>query len=139
MTYKIGICELYNRRIHGPGVSEDKIMVSFIITNEEFFTHDYLDYLRLMKDSYNVLPVNFKKSNIIRNYKYIIENNKYYTCNLIKEDTTNEPFMSCVIKTGGLIWLQKKWKKKFKKNKELIKKMRNINNIRSRELNGYYS
>jgi hypothetical protein len=137
--YKIGICELYNKHIHGfTDKLQGKYILSYELSLEEFMLDEYKLILDLIKTEYMMIEVSKKRSDVIRNYEKIIENNNYFSCCLFKDDEIegSPEINAVIIKTGGIIWFQKKWKKRMNKNKEKIKKYKNLRNLRLREING---
>ena len=82
---KIGICEIYNKNIHGNwDEGQGKFYVSYLFSLEDFFLKEYEDVIDVMVDFYNRLPESKKNNSGILNYKSIIENKGYFTCNLLK-------------------------------------------------------
>ena len=137
--YKIGICELYNQHIHGfTDKVEGKYILAYELSLEEFMLDEYKLILELIKNEYMMIEESKKRSDLIRNYKKIIENKKYFSCCLFKDEEIEEypEINAAIIKTGGIIWFQKRWKKRMNKNKEKIKKYKNLRNLRLREING---
>ena len=140
--YKIGICELYNKHIHGfTDKLQGKYILSYELSLEEFMLDEYKLILELIKNEYMMFEESKKRSDIIRNYKKIIENKKYFSCCLFKdEEIQGSPEINAVvIKTGVIVWFQKRWKKRMKINKEKVKKYKNLKNLRLREINGKIS
>ena len=137
--YKIGICELYNKHIHGfTDKLQGKYILSYELSLEEFMLDEYKLILELIKTEYMMIEESKKRSDVIRNYKNIIESKNYFSCCLFKYDEIDgSPEINAVIiKTGGIIWFQKRWKKRMNNNKEKLKKYKNLINLRLREING---
>lgn len=134
---KIGICEIYNKNIHGKWKEgEGKFFVSYLFSPEEFFLREYEDILDVMKDFYNRLPESKKYNNGILNYKSIIENKRYFRCNLLELNNNSNEF--AVIKTTGLHIFQRKIKNYYKRQKRLKNKLYKLSELRKREVLGKY-
>ena len=70
---KIGICEIYNKNIHGNwDEGQGKFYVSYLFSLEDFFLKEYEDVIDVMVDFYNRLPESKKNNSGILNYKSII-------------------------------------------------------------------
>ena len=137
MEYKIGIYEIYNNNIHGVTNNEGNLLLSFTFTVDEFLLNEFVEILLLMRCFYRNIPNLIQNHSIIRNYKQIIKNPKYYTCNILLL-IPGENTIYCIRKTGPLVWFQKKWRKRYLILKKKINLMKNIKNLRKRELIGYY-
>ena len=134
---KIGICEIYNKNIHGNwDEGQGKFFVSYLFSLEDFFLKEYEDVIDVMVDFYNRLPESKKNNSGILNYKSIIENKGYFTCNLLKLNNNSDVF--AVIKTSGLKIFQRKIKNYCKRLRRLRNKLYNLSELRKREILGKY-
>ena len=66
----------------------------------------------------------------------IIDNGKYIKLDIIEVDVLDGEEMVGYIKTFWLRIIQRKWKKIFKKRKEVIQKRKSLCCLRNREING---
>jgi len=149
--------------------SDKEIINHFIITNivelEEFYDDDYKDdiaiinecylmwlysYIDEVDDNYNYdsdneeeLDKYLVRNNIthpnIRNYSNIIDDGKYIKLDIVEIHELDGREMVGFIKTFWLRILQRKWKKIFKKRKEVIKKRKTLSSLKYREINGVWS
>ena len=147
--YSLGICELYFQKIHGPcqqgpndGVTTN-YLIYCTITPEEFNTDEYLNDIALINNNYGtqlrylnsrVFPHDLNPN--IRNLLNIISRRNYIKLDIIEEKYLDGGECVAIIKTCWLKILQKTWRKKYKKRKELIRFYKNPKNLFKRELTG---
>ena len=166
--YKLAICELHIPDLHGYTNSSDKDIINhYMITNivelEEFYDDDYKDDIAILNecyliwlysyidevDNYNYdsdnedeLDKYLVRNNIshpnIRNYSNIIDNGKYIKLDIVEIHELDGEEMVGFIKTFWLRILQRKWKKIFKKRKEVIRKRKSLCSLKYREINGVW-
>ena len=164
--YKLAICELHIPDLHGYNNNSDKdiinhYMITSIIELEEFYNDDYKDDIGILNECYLMWLYSYTddvdnydsdndnqdeldkyliRNNIshpnIRNYINIIDDGKYIKLDIVEIDELNGQEMVGFIKTFWLRILQRKWKKIFKKQKDIIQKRKSLYYMRKREING---
>lgn len=138
MGLELAICEIHIPIIHGitnnsSNNISDYHLVNTIISKEDFFSNEYLNDVERIKRIYN--NIDFVNHPSIKNINNIIQDNKYikldivYTYNL----TGNE--MVAIIKTNGIKYLQRKYKKYYNKK---ISRMKTPKNLHLRQLIGRF-
>tara|TARA_A100001015_G_C14954304_1_gene698097 strand:- start:1007 stop:1537 length:531 start_codon:yes stop_codon:yes gene_type:complete len=165
----LAICELHIPDLHGYTNSSDKDIINhYMITNivelDDFYNEDYKVDIAIMNecylmwlysyidevDNYNYdsdneeeLDEYLVRNNIthpnIRNYSNIIDDGKYIKLDIVEMHELNGHEMVGFIKTFWLRILQRKWKKIFKKRKEVIRKRKFLSSLKNREINGNWS
>lgn len=121
-NYKIAICELFNPKMHGITVNsssdiDGQFLVHTTFNVEEFVENEWISILDMMKAQYASYPPSFKRHNLIRNYKNIIDDNNYFKLDIVKMIEMNGGECVGIIKTTGLKRLQKLYKRKiYEKN-----------------------
>lgn len=84
---------------------------------EEFMEDEWISILDMMKAQYASYPHQFKRHNLILNYKNIIEDNNYFKLDIVKIIEMDGGECVGIIKTNGLKRLQKLYKRKFYEKK----------------------
>jgi hypothetical protein len=167
--YKLAICELYIPYLHGYTNNSDKdiinhYIVSSIVNLDDFYNNEYKNDIAIMNECYSMwlysyiddvdkidydsdneeeLDKYLVRNNIshqnIRNYNNIIDNEKYIKLDIIETHELGGREMVGYIKTFWLRIIQRKWKKIFKKRKEVIQKRKALHALRDHEINGKWS
>jgi hypothetical protein len=133
--FNIVLCELYNEKIHGIPYGSN-IIYHFLTINRYKklnmnILNDVSEYINL-----EYLCYDNKEHNIFRNYENIV------TCeNYIKPEIAECIYLPCggcvsIIKTFWIKIIQRKWKKIFREQQNLHKKMSNIQALLFREIHG---
>lgn len=122
--YKLAICEKYNKILHGDlDIDENNYFTTYLIELDEFYDDEYKTIMSLIEQGYINLNMNDK----IKNIKFeLIE--PYY-----KNDV-----MLCKLKTNIIRKLQSKWKKKYNKKQNFLKKCKSISYLKYREIHGKF-
>lgn len=133
----IGICELYNPRIHGGDNTymKYKYLVNTEVEPEEFYDNDYESYLDMMEDAYESAPKYIKNTDYT-DFEKIVTNPKYYNVNVLDEQMLETGEMICVIKTHNIALIQRKWKKIYKERQRVINMRKNPKSLRYRAATG---
>ena len=147
--YSLGISELYFKKIHGPwqqspyGDATTNYLLYCTITADEFSTNEYLNDIALIQNNYcvhlqhlNDHVLSSGQNPNIRNLLSIISRPNYIKLDIIEEKYLGNGECVAIIKTCWLKILQKTWRKKYKKRKELIMFYKNPKNLFRRELMG---
>lgn len=136
----IGICELYNKTVHGGNNDYMKYnyMMSFEVELDEFFSGEYIDYINLMKDIYSN-DDRFYSNDDYSDYSKIVSNPKYYTVNILDDWETDDDEICCVIKTHYIALIQRKWRKIYNERKRIISLRKNPREIIYRGIYGKWS
>ena len=140
--YELAICEIYNSNYHGISNNiniDSQYLIYNTISLEEFYNNEYLNYLNLLRRTYDLFLLinnNYSQHCNIRNYKTIISNINYSKLDIVEIFIlpTNES-IAC-LKTFWIRIFQRKWKTLFKLRREKIKYLRNSKNLRKREISG---
>lgn len=140
--YKLAVCEIYNSNYHGINNNtniDSQYLIYNTISLEEFYNNEYLNYLNLLRRTYDLFLLinnNYSQHCNIRNYKTIISNINYSKLDIVEIFIlpTNES-IAC-LKTFWIRIFQRKWKTLFKLRREKIKYLRNSKNLRKREISG---
>lgn len=110
---KLAIVELFNPLLHGEdNLMNNKYLLSYEISPEEFMRGDHNDIINVMYNYYNnekKIRLKTDPLKVCNNYINIINNNRYYKLQLVKPFNIGD-VKSCVLKTHILSVLQRKWK-----------------------------
>jgi hypothetical protein len=130
--FKLGIVELYNKRLHGfTRDSYSKINGNYLIlesfdyrTISRTRTINYYFKKVLMASRHYTFNSCYNRDinidhNIIRNYKNIVNKQTYYHPQIIEPIYLPSGEHICIIKTFWLKLIQRKWKKIFQEKKAL--------------------
>ena len=137
--YLLGICEIFHPNIHGftnnsyPYIQNHYMIIS-IIQKYDFFNMSINRYQNHIYKYYNINKNKLLCHPFIRNYNNIISNKNNIKFNIIEIIEMPGYEYAAIIKTFWLKILQKKWKNIYKNKMLKLKKMRNINYIRNREI-----
>jgi hypothetical protein len=143
--YQLGICEIYNSRIHGytnrscKNIDDGTYIVYWTIDLYSLYSNEYKDVITLLVDGYYIYVNNTRdttKHNTIRNYSNIIKDKNYIKLDIIEVIMNDTGETTAILKTFWLRIFQKKWKKYYC---ELIKKINLHKKIKNRvlfEING---
>tara|TARA_Y100000768_G_C23935705_1_gene662450 strand:- start:238 stop:756 length:519 start_codon:yes stop_codon:yes gene_type:complete len=155
MAYKLVICELHIPDLHGfmENSSENiylNYLVTTIITLEEFYSYEYLNDIGILNECYQLWlldNISIRLNNnieysiyhpYIRNYINIITNDNYIKVDIAYVEELEGEEMVGYIKTYWLRLIQRKWKKIYKKRKEIIAKRNCIKSLNTRSLTGLW-
>jgi archaellin len=114
----LAVCEFYNKKIHGGnGIDmNNKILLSYKIPLNEFYNNEYKSYLKSMNNFYNKRVTSSEKNHsIIKNYRNIIHNDKYYQLNIVRDIELPSGELTAILKTTYLKQLQRKIKNYLRK------------------------
>lgn len=161
--FHLGRCEIYHRKRHGPLHQECLHLKDRILCMESIDVNDLLEYVNdyLWKDIVycilNTIPINTIKENLQltenrisvnrNNWRTIYEGLSpllhdpcYDKINIIEKipiiDETGDEWTTCVVKTLWISIIQRCWKNIFRKRVEIMKKRKNLYNLRYREIHG---
>ena len=157
-TYVLGICELFNDKIHGfiSGQSSPSLYDHYFMRNdfdiEEFYQNTILIYNickrfnLYYKNRIYFNPLIYYNNHPIRNYGKIIRSiDSYrYSYRYIKPEIIKRVILpfggECVaiIKTVWLRLIQRTWKKIYSQRKEVLNKRKCLSSIRYREIRGVW-
>lgn len=156
--YVLGICELFNKNIHGfiQGESSPEIYYHYFMRNEISIQEFYED-IHMVEETCQRLNSYYNRicrmpyyylAHPISNYRKIIQSNQSETSSYdyyyIKPEIIERIILpkggECisVIKTFWLRIVQRTWKKVFLKQKEIWNKRMSFHSIRYREIHGSY-
>ena len=139
--YLLGICELYNRHIHGYDENSDSRLpqyhlVHYLIDVENFYNNSFLEDINFLKNIYFHINLYSFPSSLISNYSQIIMKPNYINLDIIEISYLNGGEAVACIKTFWLRILQRKWKKIFKLRKEKNEKRKQLFAINYRNIYG---
>lgn len=120
----LGLCELYNPRLHGEGCNlVYHYLLQIEVPLEEFYNNDFKDYIQLMKNHYinNVVGNPYLNNKDYENYENIIRNDKYYSLHIVEHELLDTMETICFIHTYRISLLQRKWKKIYKERQRVIR------------------
>jgi hypothetical protein len=132
--YNIGLCELYNRRIHGPAPNE--ILTNYLITNRYKYLHmEYiLDDCDFINNEYRCL--NTYSHDIYPNYNYIVLMQNYVKPEIIECKLIYTGHYTAIIKTFWIKIIQRFWKNICENRKNACNNRKNIYAIQYFQRNG---
>lgn len=135
----IGICELYNPKVHGGDNTymKYKYLITTEVTQEEFFGKEYEDLLYSMREAYEDNP-NYTHNGDYENYTNIVTNPKYYQLQVIDDMELDTYEMVGTIKTHYIALIQRKWKKIYAQRKCIISQRTNVKALMVRQLTGRF-
>ena len=144
--YCLAICELFNPYFHGFDYhSHSDITSQYLIFEtvdiESFYNNDFKLSIQFLKSNYHRIINNNIETRrmlclqhpIIKNYKNIISNSKYYTVDIVEIDVLTGEEHVAYKKTFWLSIFQRKWKNNYYKK---IKFYKNPKNLFLRQING---
>jgi hypothetical protein len=139
--YLLGICELYNKSVHGYDENSDSRvlhshLVNTLIELENFYNNSFLENIRFLKRFYECICFTPPPSYSISNYSQIIRKHNYIGLDIIEVSLLNGGEMVACKKTFWLRILQRKWKKIFKLQKEKNEKRKQLFAINYRNIYG---
>jgi len=114
MSMTLGICEIYNRTIHGfteqstPDI-DNYFLLNLKIGPEEFFNNDYKYFIEILRENNERFIV--LKHPTIRNYNKIIKSNRYYNLEIVKPEELEGGECVAILKTFWLRLFQRKCRK----------------------------
>jgi len=157
-SYVLGICELFNEKIHGfiEGNSSPSIYYHYFMRND-FDIQDFYQNILLINNICRRLNLYYKNriyisqmiyynNHPIRNYGTIIRsiNSFQYSYRYIKPEIIQRvilPFGGeciAIIKTIWLRIIQRTWKKIYSQQKEVLNKRKCLSSIHYREIRGVW-
>ena len=113
--FKLAICEIFNRHIHGhtqhssPGIDEH-ILINDEVTSDEFMNNEWMESINMLRDAWQTIPYNLKQHPTIRNYQHIVSGPNYYKVDIIEMIELSGGEQIAIIKTGGLKTIQRRWR-----------------------------
>jgi hypothetical protein len=132
-TYYIGKCYKFQENIEDT-YSNEHIFLSISVSPTTFFRHSYLDIT-------NYLNV-FGSFNCFNYYNNIFNRNRNQGTDIMKaiviEDHNNYKLYTVVLKTHWIRLIQRHWRKIYKQQSYIIRQRCKIQNMRYREIHGYY-
>jgi hypothetical protein len=161
--FHLARCEVYHRKRHGPLDKECFPMKNRILCMESIEFKDLSDYIDnyLWKDIVyyilNTIPIDIIKQNlelsenrirvnqnnwqnIYNNLSPLLHDPCYDKISIIEKiptiDDNGEEWTTCVVKTVWISVIQRCWKNIFRKRVEIMKKRKNLYNLRYREIHG---
>lgn len=132
--FNISLCELYNEKIHGL-VDSDNILYHYLVYERyKKFDNNYIKYnIRFLQQNYIYLAN--KDHDIFKNYKKIIDNEKYIQPEITECIYLDTGHCIAIKKTFWLRLIQRTWKNIIKKRNEINSKISNPLALRNREIN----
>ena len=133
--FSIGLCELYNDKIHGIA-HDDTVNSGFLLMCrfKTFHIEAIRGYVQTWLHTLRIMPAHlFKSHNIIRNYPllYLKMSPEIMECHYLD---TGE--IMCVKKTIWIRLIQRTWKNVYKKRQAILIKRYNIHSLKHKEING---
>lgn len=145
MVLNLGICDIHIPNIHGINDDSTNEIYNYHILNmrielEEFYRHDYLEYLSIMTSYWN--NINEVEHPTIKNINSIIHHPNYVNIEIIEIHKLVGGEEIVIKKTIGLKLFQrhiKKWYANYIINKNnYINKMKFPKNLYNRKIHGNY-
>lgn len=140
--YQLGICELFNKYIHGYDESSaNNIIYHYLVYDtielDEFYDNSFIEYIHILSREYH----NYRANHLIHtlpitNYVHIIKKQDYIKPEIIHISKLNGNEEVACIKTFWIRILQKKWKKYYKQKQKLIQQRKTIFAINYRNIYG---
>jgi hypothetical protein len=132
--YNIGICELYNKRIHGHAPNE--ILSNYLLINRyKYLNMGYiLDDCDFMNNEYKCLHT--YSHYIFPNYRNIVTMQSYIKPEIIECKLIYTGYYIAIIKTFWIKMIQRFWKNIFRNRLNAYKNRKNIYAIQYNERNG---
>ena len=139
--YNIILCELYNEGLHGDTTNANVKSSYLVYCRFKNLDKDYIDdytedfnarYLSLINDNHKAV----NNHSIYRNYKNIISSQNYIKPEIAECIYLENNECVAILKTFWIKIIQRTWKNVMKNRKDVIRKMRNINYLRYREVTG---
>lgn len=132
--YNIGICELYNKRIHGH--APNKILSHYLLINRYKYLHmEYIiEVCDFINNEYKFL--NTYSHDIFPNYRNIVTMQRYIKPEILECKFINTGHCIAIIKTFWIKMIQRFWKTIFRNRVNAYKNRKYIYAIQYNERNG---
>jgi hypothetical protein len=144
--YVLGISLLRCDDIFGYDVNLKQMnshyIVYTILDPSEFYDLSYSEYIDLINENIGYIashntPFGFN-NDIIRNYNVIIHKENFAKLDILCVQQSDSGELIAVLKTPYLNILQRKWKKYYSKQQELIQERKKIKSLKYREIHGIW-
>ena len=138
MGLELAICEIHIPRVHGITSNSsnnifDYHIVNTIIPIEDFFSNEYMNDVEGIKEIYN--NIDYVNHPNIKNINNIIHDDKYIKLDIVYTFNLSGNEIVAIIKTNGIKYLQRKYKKYYNQK---VTRMKNPKNLYHRKLTGRF-
>lgn len=136
--YNIILCELYNSKIHGCMVNNDKEEnIGYLVCCrfKNLDTELIEDIGSEVVGAYHLNIIN-GEHNIYRNYRNIISRPEYFKPEIAQCIYLESQHCVAILKTFWIRLIQRKWKKIFKERQRVIQERCKLKSIKYREIYG---